>query len=167
MQLRSTLEALRRKPVFLLWLKECRSAIITLCIHTLFMTVVLGPLVRVVVPRPKTYLGGLIRTSRDSYPEVMRWLDLVLWPAGWALVGAFAKGRVKPTLERARRESEALSLAAGQAAREGDLERSILLLSKAEALAPDPAQRAQVLEQLREQQGRRTLIDPLAGASSP
>jgi hypothetical protein len=162
----ATLEALRRKPIFLLWLKECRSAIIALCVHTLFMTVVLGPLVRVVVPRPKAYLG-IIRTSHDSYPDVMRWLDIVLWPAGWALVGAFAKSRVKPTLERARRESEALSAQAARAAGEGDLDRSILLLSRAEALAPDPGRRSQVSEQIREQRGRRTVIDPVAGVASP
>ena len=164
---RSTLEALRRKPVFLLWLKECRAAIVALSVHTLFMMVVLGPVVRLVVPRPKTYLGGIIRTSHDSYADVMRWLDLVLWPAGWALVGAYAKTRVRPTLERARRESEALSAAAERAAGDGDLERSILLLSRAEALAPDPERRAQVAGRLREQQGRRTLTDPVATASSP
>lgn len=162
MQFRSTIEALRRKPIFLLWLKECRSAVIALCVHTLFMTVVLGPIVRTVVPKPKTYLG-IIRTSRDSYPEVMRWLDLVLWPAGWALVGAHAKSRVRPTLERARRESESLSAAADQAARDGDLERSILLLSKAEALAPDPERRAQVQERLREQQGTRVSLRTAIG----
>ncbi|HYV86727.1 MAG TPA: serine/threonine-protein kinase [Patescibacteria group bacterium] len=167
MLFRSTLEALRRKPIFMLWLKECRAAIVALCVHILFMTVVLGPLVRVIVPRPKTYLGGIIRTSHDSYPDVMRWLDLVLWPAGWALVGAYAKSRVRPTLERARRESEALSAAAGQAAGDGDLERSSLLLSRAAALAPDPDRRAQVVDQLREQQGRRTLTDSVASASSP
>src|SRR5262245_5698212 len=161
MSLRGTIEALRRKPIFLLWLKECRSAVIALCIHTVFMTVVLGPLVRIFIPKPKAYLG-IIRTSRDSYPDVMRWLDLVLWPAGWALAGAYAKSRVKPTLERARRESEALSAAAGRAARDGDLDRSILLLSRAEGLAPDSDRRAQVQKQLREQQGRRTLIEPLA-----
>ena len=162
----STLEALRRKPIFLLWLKECRSAIIAVCVHVLFMTVVLGPLVRVVVPKPKAYLGGLIRTSHDSYPDVMRWLDIVLWPAGWALVGALAKSRVQPTLERARRESEALSSLAAQADKDGDLDRSILLLSRAEALAPHPEKRAQVSEQIREQRGRRTLIDSVAGAAS-
>ena len=166
MRLASTLEALRRKPILLLWLKECRSAIVALCIHTLFMTVVLGPVVRVLVPRPKAYLG-IIRTSRDSYPDVMRWLDLILWPAGWALVGAYAKSRVRPTLDRARRESESLSAAAAQAERLGDAERSILLLSQAEGLAPDPARRVQMQQQIREQQGRRTLIDPIAGASSP
>jgi hypothetical protein len=162
----STLEALRRKPIFLLWLKECRSAIIAVCVHVLFMTVVLGPLVRVVVPKPKAYLGGLIRTSHDSYPGVMRWLDIVLWPAGWALVGALAKSRVQPTLERARRESEALSSLAAQADRDGDLDRSILLLSRAEAVAPDPEKRLQVSEQIREQRGRKTLIDSVAGAAS-
>jgi hypothetical protein len=166
MPLRATLEALQRKPILLLWLKECRAAIIALCIHTLFMTVVLGPVVRVLVPRPKAYLG-IIRTSRDSYPDVMRWLDLVLWPAGWALVGAYAKSRVRPTLDRARRESESLSAAAAQAKRLGEAERSILLLSQAEGLAPDPARRVQMQQQIREQQGRRTLIDPLAGVSSP
>jgi Protein kinase domain len=164
---RSTLEALRRKPIFLLWMKECRAAIVALCVHALFMTVVLGPLVRVVVPRPKAYLGGLIRTSHDSYSDVMRWLDLVLWPTGWALVGAYAKSRVRPTLERARRESEALSEAAGQAAGDGDVERSVLLLSRAAALAPDPERRAQVVDQLHGQQGRRTPIGPVASASSP
>jgi serine/threonine-protein kinase len=97
----------------------------------------------------------------------MRWLDLVLWPAGWALVGAYAKNRVKPTLERARQESEALSVAAGQAAMNGDLERSILLLSRAEELAPDPERRAQVQEQLRQQEGRRTGVDSRASAGSP
>ena len=163
----STLEALRRKPIFLLWLKECRAAIIALCVHTLFMTVLLGPLVRVFVPKPKAYLGGLIRTARDPYPDVMRWLDLVLWPAGWAFVGAVAKSRVKPTLERAKRESEDLTAAADQAAREGDLARSVLLLSQAEALAPEPERRAQVRERLREQQTSirpgKTVIDPVAG----
>jgi protein kinase-like protein len=161
------LEALRRKPIFLLWLKECRAAIVALCVHALFMTVVLGPLVRVVLPRPKTYLGGLIRTSHDSHPDVMRWLDLVLWPAGWAFVGAYARSRVRPTLERARRESEALTAAAGQAARDGDVHRSILLLSRAEGLAPDPERRARVKVRLREQRGRATSMDPVAGASSP
>ncbi|HET8947537.1 MAG TPA: serine/threonine-protein kinase [Candidatus Polarisedimenticolia bacterium] len=162
----ATIEALRRKPIFLLWLKECRSAIIALCIHTLFMTVLLGPIVRVFVPKPKAFLG-VIRTSHDSYPDVMRWLDLVLWPAGWALVGAFAKNRVKPTIERAKRESEDLSVAAERAARDGDLERSILLFSQAEALSPDPERRAQVLARLREQQSRRTVAGPLPSGSSP
>src|SRR5262245_2451979 len=166
MSWRFLLETLRRRPILLLWLKECRAAIVALCVHTLFMTVVLAPLMRVVVPRPKTYLG-VIRTGKDAYPEVMRWLDLVMWPAGWALVGALAKSRVRPTLERARRESEALSVAARQAAMGGDLDRSILLLSRAEALAPDPERRAQVQDRLREQQGRATLIDAVAGASSP
>jgi hypothetical protein len=164
---RSTFEALRRKPILLLWLKECRSAIIALCIHALFMTVVLGPVVRVFVPKPKALFGGLIRTSHDSYPDVMRWLDLVLWPAGWALVGAYAKSRVKPTLEQARRESESLSAEAGRAAGHGDLERSMLLLSRAEGLAPDPARRAEIHERLRKQEGEKTVRDPLAGAASP
>lgn len=53
MPLGPTLEALRRKPIFLLWLKECRSALIALCVHALFMTVLLGPIVRVIVPKPK------------------------------------------------------------------------------------------------------------------
>jgi tRNA A-37 threonylcarbamoyl transferase component Bud32 len=166
MPLRSTIEALRRKPIFLLWLKECRSAIIGLCLHTLFMTVMLGPVVRIFVPKPKAFLGGLIRTSHDSYPEVMRWLDLVLWPAGWALVGAYAKGRVKPTLERAREESESLSAAAERAAGDGDLDRSILLLTEAEGLAPDASRRAQ-LQQQRERQGGRTNVGAAAGAASP
>ena len=163
----STLEALRRKPIFLLWLKECRSAIIALCIHTLFMTVLLGPIVRVFVPRPKAYLGGLIRTGRDPYPDVMRWLDLVLWPAGWALVGAYAKSRVKPTLERAKRESDDLALLAEQAAREGDVDRSILLLSQAEALALEPERRAQMQDRLREQQAGRTVVGPLENEGPP
>jgi hypothetical protein len=167
MPFRSTLEALRRKPIFLLWLKECRSAIIGLCIHTLFMTVVLGPVVRIFVPKPKAYLGGLIRTSHDSYPEVMRWLDLVLWPAGWALVGATAKSRVKPTLERAREESESLSAAAERAVGDGDLPRSILLLPEAEGLAPEASRRAQLQQQLREQQGRSTSLEPAATVASP
>ena len=137
MPLGSTLEALRRKPIFLLWLRECRSAIIGLCVHALFMTFLLGPIVRIVVPKPKTYLG-IIRSGRDAYPDVMRWLDAVLWPAGWALVGAYAKSRVKPTLERAKRESDALSMADEQAARHGDVGQSMLLLSRAEALAPEP-----------------------------
>jgi hypothetical protein len=128
--------------------------------------VVLGPLVRVVVPKPKAYLG-LIRTARDPYPDVMRWLDLVLWPAGWALVGALAKSRVKPTLERARRESDDLSEAAGKAAAAGDVERSILLLSRAEGLAPDAERRAEAGRRRREQQAGRTLFHPLAADSSP
>ena len=165
--LSATIEALRRKPIFLLWLKECRSAIIALCIHTLFMTVLLGPIVRVFVPKPKAILGGLIRTGHDSYPDVMRWLDLVLWPAGWALVGAYAKNRVKPTIERAKRESEDLSLAAERAAQQGDVERSILLFSQAEALSPEPERRAQVLEQLREQQSRRTVVGPTKTVIDP
>jgi tRNA A-37 threonylcarbamoyl transferase component Bud32 len=164
MLLSSTLEALRRKPIFLLWLKECRAAVIALCVHTLFMTLVLGPLVRVVVPRPKAYLG-LIRTGHDAYPDVMWWLDLVLWPAGWALVGALAKSRVKQTIERARRESDDLSVDAEQAARQGDIERSILLLSRAEELAPDPQRRAEVGRRRRERQGSRTVLQPLANAS--
>src|SRR6266481_3552939 len=104
----STLGALRRKPIFLL-----------------------GPIMRLVVPKPKAYLGGLIHSSRDPYSDVMWWLDAVLWPAGWALMGAYAKSRVKPTLERARQESDALSTAAERAARAGDLGRSLLLLSRA------------------------------------
>jgi hypothetical protein len=167
MPLQSTLEALRRKPIFLLWLKECRSAIIGLCIHALFMTLLLGPLVRVFVPKPKAYLGGLIRSGHDSYPDVMRWLDAVLWPAGWALVGAYAKSRVRPTLERAREESEALSVAAERAAQEGNPQQSLLLFSQAEALAPEPERRARIRERMRAQQGRSTVIDPLGGAASP
>jgi len=167
MPLQSTLEALRRKPIFLLWLKECRSAVIGLCIHALFMTLLLGPIVRVFVPKPKAYLGGLIRSGHDSHPDVMRWLDAVLWPAGWALVGAYAKSRVKPTLERAREESEALSVAAERAAQEGNPQQSLLLFSQAEALAPEPERRARIRERMRAQQGRSTVIDPLGAASPP
>jgi tRNA A-37 threonylcarbamoyl transferase component Bud32 len=163
---RATLDALRRKPILLLWLKECRGAIIALCVHALFMTVILGPLVRLVVPRPKTVLG-IIRTSHDDYPEVMRWLDVVLWPAAWALAGAYAKSRVRPALDRARRESEALEAAAGQAARDGDPAGSLALLSRAEALAPDPERRAEFQERLHRQQGKRTSRDPSPEAIGP
>lgn len=166
MPLGATIEALGRKPIFLLWLKECRSAIVALCVHALFMTLLLGPIVRVVVPKPKAYLGGLIRTSRDAYPEVMWWLDALLWPAGWALVGAYAKSRVRPTLERAKQESDALASAAEQAVRNGDVGRSLLLLSQAEALAPEPERRARI-RQRREQQGGSTVIDPLMQVASP
>jgi hypothetical protein len=159
---RATLDALRRKPIFLLWLRECRGALVALGVHALFMTVVLGPLVRIVVPQPKTVLG-FIRTTHDSYPDVMRWLDMVLWPAAWALAGAYAKSRVKPALERARRESEALAVAAGQAEREGAPDRSMLLLSRAEALAPDPGRRALLGDRMRAQQGRTTSRDLAAG----
>src|SRR5262249_14872348 len=152
-------EALRRKPILLLWLRECRGAIIALCVHALFMTVVLGPLVRVVVPRPKTVLG-IIRTSHDSYPDVMGWLDLVLWPAAWALAGAEAKSRVQPALDRARRESEALAVAAGEAAEGGNPERSMRLLTRAEALAPDPERRTILHDRLRAQRGSTTSIGP-------
>jgi hypothetical protein len=165
MPIGSTLGVLRRKPIFLLWMRECRSAIVGLCIHALFMTLLLGPIMRLVVPKPKAYLGGLIHSSRDPYSDVMRWLDAVLWPAGWALVGAYAKSRVKPTLERARQESDALSTAAERAARAGDLGRSLLLLSRAEAIAPEAERRAQI-HRIWEQQGKSRLADPLAGALS-
>jgi hypothetical protein len=160
MQLPSTLAALSRKPILLLWLKECRRAIIALSVHALFMILVLGPTVRFFVPRPKVkeFLGIRIGSERDAYPDILRWLDAVLWPAGWALVGAYAKSRVKPTLEEARSRSEALATAAKQADAGGDLETSILLLSRAEALQPDPALRAKVREKLEDQRARATRV---------
>jgi hypothetical protein len=169
MQLPSTLESLRRKPILLLWLKECRAAGIALSLHAIFMIVLLAPTVRFFVPKPrvKEFLGIRVSSERDAYPDVLRWLDAVLWPAGWALVGAYAKSRVKPSLDQARSRSEALATEANQAAADGDLERSILLLSRAEALQPDPARREQVLEQLHDQRARATRVTTESAAIGP
>ncbi len=169
MKLHPTLEALRRRPILFLWFKECRTAIIALSVHAIFMIVLLGPTVRFFVPKPKVkeFLGLRIRSGRDSYPDVVRWLDAVLWPAGWALVGAYAKSRVKPSLEQARSQSDALAAAADKAATDGDLEKSIILLSRAEALQPEPARRARVLDKLREQKERASRMAPEAASSSP
>ena len=164
------LRALARWPILKLYLTRVRASLVAMSVHVAFMTLVLEPGLKRLMPPPpkKTGLAAIFGGPPAPAPheEVLAWLDPLLWITGWAAFCIFLDRSVKPAIERARQRSRDLESEAARKLAKGEVLQGLTLLEEAEAVAPDAAEQQRIEATLT--QVRSTQVAPArdAGAST-
>lgn len=167
------LRALARGPILLLYLRRVRASIVAMAAHVAFMTLLLEPLLRWLIPPPERPSGLLAIFSGPAPPpphlEVLAWLDPILWVLGWAAFCVFLERSIKPAIARAREKSRELEARARERLARGEVRAGLTLLAEAAEVAPDEAERTRMQATLLEVEktlAPAALQSPIASASA-
>lgn len=153
------LAALRKGPVFRLWLKKSWIAVVSGLAYSLFASQVFPriarPILRLWYPpvrgRGATWLRNVFNDTWIENPrvgEVLGTVTPIVWLFGFALFMALLETRIRPAIEGARKKSAELEKEAVARIRAGDPAGSCVLLKEALRHAGDPKDEQRLADRL-------------------